>query len=89
MVGEHGVVWRCVWRWFKDEARRTINAIHDGSRLEADFVETPIFNLHVPKEVYGVPTEILWPENTWKDKEAYNESLRKLGDGIFSEGYSA
>ncbi|KAL2650110.1 hypothetical protein R1flu_018238 [Riccia fluitans] len=60
-----------------------------NTRWSGDFVETPIFNLHVPQEVYGVPTEILRPENTLKDKEAYNESLRKLGDGIFSEGYSA
>ncbi|KAL2632590.1 hypothetical protein R1flu_004069 [Riccia fluitans] len=66
--------------------RRIIDAIHDGSLLEADFVETPIFNLHVPKEVYGVPTEILRPENTWKDKEAYNASLRKLG-GLFQKNF--
>ncbi|KAG6548770.1 hypothetical protein Mapa_009531 [Marchantia paleacea] len=66
--------------------RSIIDAIHDGSLLDAEYVDTPIFNLHVPKEVKGVPTEILQPQNSWKDKDAYNASLKKLA-GLFQKNF--
>jgi ATP-dependent phosphoenolpyruvate carboxykinase len=47
--------------------RKIINAIHDGSLLNAQFEETPIFNLAVPTQVKGVPTEVLHPENSVGD----------------------
>lgn len=43
--------------------RKIIDAIHDGSLLQEEYSETPIFGLHVPKHVNGVPAEILRPEN--------------------------
>jgi ATP-dependent phosphoenolpyruvate carboxykinase len=43
--------------------RRIIDAIHDGSLLEAEYESTPIFNLAVPTKVKSVPTEVLRPEN--------------------------
>jgi ATP-dependent phosphoenolpyruvate carboxykinase len=43
--------------------RRIIDAIHDGSLLEAEYELTPIFNLAVPTKVKSVPTEVLHPEN--------------------------
>lgn len=44
--------------------RRIIDAIHDGSLLEATYETTPIFNLEVPVQMKGVPKEILRPENS-------------------------
>lgn len=44
--------------------RKIINAIHDGSLLEAEYEKTPIFNLAVPTKVNGIPTEVLHPENS-------------------------
>lgn len=43
--------------------RKIIDAIHDGTLLEAEYVETPIFNLAVPTQVNGVPSEVLQPQN--------------------------
>jgi ATP-dependent phosphoenolpyruvate carboxykinase len=43
--------------------RKIINAIHDGSLLDAEYAQTPIFNLAVPTEVNGVPSEALQPQN--------------------------
>lgn len=43
--------------------RKIIDAIHDGSLLNAKYVQTPIFNLSVPTEVNGVPSEVLEPQN--------------------------
>ena len=47
--------------------RKIINAIHDGSLLEAEYVQTPIFNLAVPTEVNGVPSEALQPQNAVRE----------------------
>jgi len=58
--------------------RAIIDAIHDGSLEQADFKTLPVFNLRVPTHVKGVPDEILNPKNTWSDKAAYEESVKKL-----------
>eukprot|EP00271_Cylindrocystis_brebissonii_P010168 TRINITY_DN26275_c0_g1_i1.p1 TRINITY_DN26275_c0_g1~~TRINITY_DN26275_c0_g1_i1.p1 ORF type:complete len:661 (+),score=138.44 TRINITY_DN26275_c0_g1_i1:281-2263(+) len=62
--------------------RRIIDAIHDGSLLNANYSTTPIFGLHVPDAVEGVPSEVLKPESMWSDKDAYNKTLEKLA-GLF------
>ena len=43
--------------------RKIIDSIHDGSLLSAKYTKTPIFGLHIPNEVEGVPSNILHPEN--------------------------
>ena len=55
-----------------------INAILDGSINESEFEILPVFNLKIPKTLKGVDTEVLNPRNTWKDKESYDETKRKL-----------
>jgi len=66
--------------------RKIINAIHDGSLLEAEYVQTPIFNLAVPTQVSGVPSEALQPQNAWWDKKLYSETLKKLA-GLFQKNF--
>jgi phosphoenolpyruvate carboxykinase (ATP) len=66
--------------------RKIINAIHDGSLLEAEYETTPIFNLAVPTKVNGIPTEVLHPENSWSDKKQYNDTLKKLA-GLFQKNF--
>ncbi|CAM6017154.1 unnamed protein product [Sphagnum balticum] len=66
--------------------RKIIDAIHDGSLLEAEYEATPVFNLAVPAKVNGVPTEVLHPENSWADKKLYNETLKKLA-GLFQKNF--
>ena len=56
---------------------------------DLDHVETqtdPVFGLHVPVSVPGVPSEILTPRNTWADKEAYDVQAAKLA-GMFKENF--
>ncbi|MCB1155649.1 phosphoenolpyruvate carboxykinase (ATP), partial [bacterium] len=38
----------------------------------------PVFNLPVPDHVPGVPTPILNPRFTWKDKNAYDQKALEL-----------
>ena len=58
--------------------RSIINAIHDGSLLEASYSPTPIFKLQVPDRVNGVPVEILHPENMVSLDGRYVEFLLKI-----------
>lgn len=62
--------------------RKILDSIHSGVLATAETVELPIFGFRVPKAVDGVPSEILNPENTWTDKAAYMEELKRLG-GFF------
>lgn len=66
--------------------RKIIDAIHDGSLLDAAYSKTPIFGLQIPDRVEGVPSEVLTPENTWADKEKYNATLNKLA-GLFVDNF--
>eukprot|EP00850_Spirogloea_muscicola_P003011 SM000012S25273 [mRNA] locus=s12:53388:57179:+ [translate_table: standard] len=66
--------------------RKIIDAIHNGSLLKAKYTTTPIFNLNVPSEVDGVPSEVLRPENMWTDKSRYNATLKKLA-GLFVNNF--
>jgi phosphoenolpyruvate carboxykinase (ATP) len=51
--------------------RGLIDAIHSGELEKAEYVTMPGFNLHVPKSVSGVDSNILLPINTWADKDGY------------------
>ncbi|MBA4158121.1 MAG: phosphoenolpyruvate carboxykinase [Gemmatimonadetes bacterium] len=56
---------------------------------ELDDVETapdPIFGVHVPARVPGVPDEVLRPRETWKDRNAYDAQANKLA-GMFRENF--
>jgi phosphoenolpyruvate carboxykinase (ATP) len=58
--------------------RACINGILDGNIHDSEFETLDIFNLQVPKTLDGVDTEVLNPRNTWEDKNAYDESAKKL-----------
>ncbi len=59
-------------------SRGIIDQIHEGTLDNTEFVTMPGFNLRVPKEVEGIDSKILMPVNTWSDKNAYNEEVKKL-----------
>ena len=46
-----------------------------------------LFNLDIPTEVEGVPSEILDPKNTWVDKDSYELSAKKLAQ-MFVENFT-
>ena len=45
-----------------------------------------LFNLDIPTDVEGVPSEILDPKNTWTDKDSYDLSAKKLAQ-MFVENF--
>jgi phosphoenolpyruvate carboxykinase (ATP) len=66
-------------------ARMDINltrAIVDAAlscRLEdVAYVEDTTFHILIPRQCPGVPAEVLFPRNTWADKQAYDARAKKL-----------
>ena len=45
---------------------------------KVEYTEHPVFGLKMPNNCPDVPTEILDPRNTWKDKDAYDAAAEKL-----------
>lgn len=68
--------------------RAIIDAIHDGSLNNVDYVADPIFGLAVPTSCPNVPDEILTPKNTWADPAAYDAQAAKLAE-LFNRNFAA
>ena len=66
--------------------RAIIDAIHAGTLKDVETVEDPIFGVHVPKHVPGVPDEVLIPRLTWKDEAKFDETARKLAS-LFKKNF--
>jgi phosphoenolpyruvate carboxykinase (ATP) len=57
-----------------------IKAILEGQLDKVETTEDPVFGIHVPLKVKGVPDEILLPRNTWKNPESYDEKAKELAN---------
>ncbi|NPA42722.1 MAG: phosphoenolpyruvate carboxykinase (ATP), partial [Chlorobi bacterium] len=66
--------------------RRMVDAAISGELKNVEYTYDPLFHLYIPKEVPGVPSEILIPANTWQDQEAYKQTAEKLAR-LFSEAF--
>ena len=60
--------------------RAMIKAILESQLDKVETQEDPVFGIHVPLKVKGVPDEILQPRNTWKNPEAYDEKAKELAN---------
>lgn len=58
--------------------RSMVTAAINGTIENADFVEDSIFGLNIPTAIEGVPDEVLFPKNTWSDKEGYDKQAKEL-----------
>jgi phosphoenolpyruvate carboxykinase (ATP) len=66
----------------REMVRAAIAGKLEGVETHAD----PVFGLHMPESVAGVPDGILDPRETWDDKDSYDEHARKLAD-LFKENF--
>jgi phosphoenolpyruvate carboxykinase (ATP) len=55
-----------------------VDAALKGKLNSGEFIENKLFHVNVPTSCEGVPTEILSPVNTWKDKDKYQKTAEKL-----------
>lgn len=58
--------------------RRIIDDIHSGELAKAPTQRDPVFGFDVVTACSDVPSEVLIPKNTWKDKAAYDATAKKL-----------
>ena len=58
--------------------RAIIDAIHNNDLDNVETVLDPEFRFEIPLSCPGVPSEILVPKNTWKDKANYDVVKNKL-----------
>ncbi|RLF63758.1 MAG: phosphoenolpyruvate carboxykinase (ATP), partial [Thermoplasmata archaeon] len=74
-----------------DYTRAMVDAALTGKLDNVKYRRHPFFKVMVPDNCPGVPDEILWPRNTWKDKEKYDERAEKVAKDFrmhFEKAYS-
>ncbi len=58
--------------------RAMVTAALNGTLDNVKWQKDPLFQLEIPMECPDVPSDILAPMNTWKDKDAYKKQAQKL-----------
>jgi phosphoenolpyruvate carboxykinase (ATP) len=80
--GPYGVGERMNITWTRQMVRAALSGVLDDVETRTD----PIFGVEVPTRVPDVPTEVLWPRDTWANKDAYDARARQLAD-MFVENF--
>lgn len=60
--------------------RAMVHAALDGLLEDVPCRTDPVFGLEVPTAVPGVPSDLLWPRDTWQDPDAYDRQARMLAE---------
>ncbi len=58
--------------------RTMVSAVLSGQLEAVETTQDPIFGLHIPNSIEGVPTEILTPRQTWTSGEEYDLKAKEL-----------
>ena len=58
--------------------RKMLDEAIAGNLENSEYVKEPFFGLHIPKNVPGVPSEVLIPRETWKNKNDYDKKAKQL-----------
>jgi phosphoenolpyruvate carboxykinase (ATP) len=58
--------------------RALVCAALEGKLNTVEYEKDPVFGMMMPKNCPGVPSEILNPRNTWKDKDSYDIKAKEL-----------
>jgi phosphoenolpyruvate carboxykinase (ATP) len=66
--------------------RAMIRAALAGRLADVPTQPDPVFGLHIPKTVPGVPDEVLQPRGTWPNPDEYDAQARKLA-AMFRENF--
>ena len=62
--------------------RAMIESALKGKLENVSFTKHPIFGLQMPEQCENVPSEVLNPRSTWKDKDAYDAKATKLANSF-------
>jgi phosphoenolpyruvate carboxykinase (ATP) len=58
--------------------RALVEAALSGKLAKVKYEKDPLFHVEIPTSCPGVPSEVLFPKNTWADKKAFDERAKKL-----------
>ncbi|GAB4522259.1 MAG: phosphoenolpyruvate carboxykinase (ATP) [Anaerolineales bacterium] len=67
--------------------RRMLNAALRGELDDTPTYRDPYFGLYVPEHVDGIPDDLLYPQRTWRDAQAYEAQAQRLV-GLFAENFN-
>ncbi|ATH06792.1 hypothetical protein BIY24_02200 [Halobacteriovorax marinus] len=65
--------------------RKIIRSIQANKLDDVAFENDPIFNLSIPCAVEDVPGELLKPQQTWQDSNAYTEKAKELASSFHKQ----
>ncbi len=82
--GRHGVGSRMKLPYTRAMVAAALNGELDDIGRQVD----PVFGLHIPVRVPGVPDEVLTPRSTWADGGAYDAAAAELA-GMFRRNFQA
>ena len=69
-----------------DYTRKMITAVLNGELEQVSYERNKLFNLDVPKSCPGVPSKVLDPKKTWKNKKAYDKAAKSLAK-MFADNF--
>jgi phosphoenolpyruvate carboxykinase (ATP) len=72
--GPYGTGERMNITWTRQMVRAALSGALDDVETRTD----PLFGFEVPVRCPDVPTEVLWPRDTWADKDAYDARAGQL-----------
>jgi phosphoenolpyruvate carboxykinase (ATP) len=67
-------------------SRAVVRAALNGELDKVEFRPDPVFQVEVPAHCPDVPDDVLWPRNTWEDKEAFDAKAKELA-ARFAENF--
>ncbi len=67
-----------------DLTRAMVEAAISGALKDVEYKQDTLFKVFVPTTCPGVPAEVLWPRNTWADKDDYDLRARKLSEDFLA-----
>jgi phosphoenolpyruvate carboxykinase (ATP) len=70
--------------------RAIVNAALSGHLEDIEYVEDATFHIMIPQSCPGVPSAVLFPRNTWQDKQAYDARAARLASDFsahFDQAY--
>lgn len=74
------------------DTRKMVDAAFSGIIEKENFYHDELFHLDIPENCPGIPSEILFPRNTWDDKKAYDRQANKLAQkfsNMFNKNYGS
>jgi phosphoenolpyruvate carboxykinase (ATP) len=66
--------------------RAMARAALEGALDKAETYTDPIFGLHVPLHIPGIPDRLMCPRTTWRNPNAYDAKARDLA-GLFADNF--